>query len=739
MKKLAALLTIALLGTLSARATVLFQDFLNYPNGIIETDGVWQVYSPAPPTLPSGDAAISNKMIILKTGDKDAVEAPYNNNTGSSIVYASFSIVMTALPSSNGSYFIEFQSTNDSADVAHLFAATKSSVIPGTYRLGIANFATSSATTGVKLYPLDLATNIAYDVVMSYDPTQTDPFPGATLVVNPASQTDFANSPTYATDNAGSAKQLALTNSALGLSPFESANIGNVSVGTAFSDVFTFTPAPPVIGIQPQGASIYSGNNLTLYTAASGLGPVTYQWYSNNVALADNGVTVIGSTANILQLNNLQLTANYSVTATDSAGSTPSAPATITINNTLTAPFFTTQPKGVTNGLGSTIILTSLANGTGPLTYEWYFQGTNAPGYNPIASGATLTLGGATYSQSGTYYVTASGGDGSQNSSNVLVQVTTPPLVTIGFLHSLLKSNNVTAGTFNLSSGASYTVQGVVTSIGAVETATYSEYFVQDATGGALAFVSSTSSGSTNVPPVGSLVQIVGVAQQYYGQLELVPNPSVAGTITILSNNVPLPAPVLLNVGLLATNTMGAYGLSVQGGLVTGTNLYLYATGTGTPLAGATFPTNASQALYAFAAPYSVGQPYVEVYLTTYTNALNQLNTNFFGQLIPTNVYQLTGAIDLYSTNQPELVPSRYQDFVVKPPARFNVGISSSNGVATLTWPASIGSTYSVYSSTNVSGPWTQTFGLSYYPSTGSYSVTNTNSATSQFFFMSTP
>jgi len=269
-----------------------------------------------------------------------------------------------------------------------------------------------------------------------------------------------------------------------------------------------------------------------------------------------------------------------------------------------------------------------------------------------------------------------------------------------------------------------------------VESATYSEYFIQDATGGALAFVNGT--GSTNTPPVGSMVQIIGPTQQYYGQLELVPNPLIAGTITVLSSNNAVPAPVPLNLNQFATNTMGTYGLGVQGALSTLTNVYLYTSKTGGSVAGKAFPTNGSQALYAFSSPYiSTNQPYLEVYVTTYTNANNQWNTNFFGQPIPSFVYELTGAIDIYATNQPEFIPSRYQDFVTNPPPAFNIGVSQSKGVSTLTWPASVGSTYSVYSAPAITGPWTQTFGLGYYPSVGSYAVTNTGSA--QFFKMSTP
>jgi hypothetical protein len=91
----------------------------------------------------------------------------------------------------------------------------------------------------------------------------------------------------------------------------------------------------------------------------------------------------------------------------------------------------------------------------------------------------------------------------------------------------------------------------------------------------------------------------------------------------------------------------------------------------------------------------------------------------------------------VYSPTQPEVYPSRYADFVTTAPASFAAGLTESNGVGTLTWPAVTGSTYSVYSATSLLGPWTQTFGLSYYPSTGIY--TATNAAARQFYKVSTP
>ena len=424
-------------------------------------------------------------------------------------------------------------------------------------------------------------------------------------------------------------------------------------------------PPLPVIGIQPLSTTNYSGSGAVFYTAASGL-DLTYQWYANNVALVNDGVTIVGSTSNVLSLSSLAATANYDVVVTDVNGKkVTSAVAASTVITTPTQPFFTAQPQGLTNSVGSTLTLTGTANGTGPISYQWFFAPSNSTLFSPLPGQTTgsLSLGNATAADSGSYYLQASNSAGISKSSSVSVLVTPPPLVTIGYLHSLLVTNPPIANSVFLGNNETFNVQGVVTTYGNIESKTTSEFFIQDATGGALVYFAGEN--PTNTPPVGSLVSVTGVAQQYYGQLEL--DPSGANAVTILSggatNGLALPAPQPLNLGLIATNTMGSYGVALQGSLVTMTNVYIYASKTGDAVGG-NFPTNGTQALYAFASPYSAGQPYVTIYVFTYTNAVNPLGANYWGQAIPSFAYEVTGALDIYSTNTPEVYPSRYADLV---------------------------------------------------------------------------
>src|SRR5450631_4147653 len=295
MKTKSAFLFFIALAALSVRATVLFQDSLNYPytDGSMEGQGQWYCYYPA---TPYQNAFVTNNVLLLTANStNDAVAAPTNGfappNPGS-ITYASFSINVSQLPTGSGTYFAQLQNINDTNDCCHVFITTTGTAVPGSYRLGIANFDTSYLTVSPPVnFPMDLAPGITYNVVIAYDTDQNSPLTGATLMINPSYQdyqnaltdgenqiyTYFGQSYVFPGDTTGSTALLNIVISQIGFSPYVYAGISNVICGTTFTDVNTTNL--PVIGIQPQPGTNYSGNSTTLYTAASG-SDLTYQWYS---------------------------------------------------------------------------------------------------------------------------------------------------------------------------------------------------------------------------------------------------------------------------------------------------------------------------------------------------------------------------------------------------------------------------------------------------------------------------
>lgn len=732
MKIRMSLVAFALLAAASvARADLLFSDNFNYPDGLIETDGVWYVYSPAVPHL---DAFVTNQLLILDQNNYDAVAAPFVNNTGSTIVYASFNINVSTLPTTRGGYFCQFKDDTNNY-VCRIFINRTGTQVPGTYRLGVANFANSITTGGATNFPMDLATGITYQVVFSYDTDQNSSLAGATLSINPASESDFDSSPAYGRDTTTSPALLGINISQIALSQYTGqgvAQIGNVMVGSTYSDVVTNAPLKPVIGIGPQDTNMYSGNDLTLYVAASGTGQLTYQWLGNDSPLSD-GPNTTGSTSNILTLHNLQSTAGYSVIVTGAGGSVTSQVATVTVDTTPTTPFFTLQPEGATNALGATITLTAMADGTGPMSYQWYFEATNSSSFTPLASGTgpTLTLTGVTYGDSGSYYVTATGGAGNKNSDTNSVLVTPPPLVPISYLHSLVPLHN--SGNVSLNNGQVYTVEGVVTSFGpfSANGRAYAEFYIQDETAGI--FVYSGTAGTNAVPPPGALVSVTGPATLYSGQLEIDPDVAAgSNSVTVLSLNKPMPAPQLLDFQTMAVDPLGAYGVQIQGSLVTVTNAYFYANNAGGAISGTFYPGGYTT-FWMTEGPYGgANTNFIEVFVPAYGGE----TTNFWGQPKPSHAYEVTGLMAIYS-GAGEFDPTRLVDFVTNLPPSFTATLTMSNGVPQLSWPAVTGSTYSVYGAASLDGPWTQAFGLGYYPSVGAFS--DTNAGPMKFYRVSSP
>lgn len=89
---------------------------------------------------------------------------------------------------------------------------------------------------------------------------------------------------------------------------------------------FSDGPAP-AIGIPPLTQTVTAGGGVTLTTEASGIGPFTYQWFRDNVALS-------GATAASYTLPSLQefQAGSYTVQVANPFGTTTSAAAVLTVN-----------------------------------------------------------------------------------------------------------------------------------------------------------------------------------------------------------------------------------------------------------------------------------------------------------------------------------------------------------------------------------------------------------------------
>jgi hypothetical protein len=84
-------------------------------------------------------------------------------------------------------------------------------------------------------------------------------------------------------------------------------------------------------------------------------------------------------------------------------------------------PGFSIQPQSVTGLFGYTITLSSFAIGTGPLTYQWYFQSNGVGPFTAVtnATNSSYTINSAASNNLGNYYVVVTGPVSSAQSQTV--------------------------------------------------------------------------------------------------------------------------------------------------------------------------------------------------------------------------------------------------------------------------------------------------------------------------------
>ncbi len=164
------------------------------------------------------------------------------------------------------------------------------------------------------------------------------------------------------------------------------------SVGAAASSPATLTVnVPPTITTQPVSQSVTAGSNVTFTVAATGTGPLSYQWRLN-------GTSISGATSATLNLTGVTSgqAGSYTCLVSNTVGSATSSAATLTVN---VPPTITTQPVSQAVTAGANVTLSVVATGTAPLTYQWQRDGVNVSG----GTAASLALTGVTTNQAGSY------------------------------------------------------------------------------------------------------------------------------------------------------------------------------------------------------------------------------------------------------------------------------------------------------------------------------------------------
>jgi uncharacterized repeat protein (TIGR01451 family) len=215
------------------------------------------------------------------------------------------------------------------------------------------------------------------------------------------------------------------TTTALGLSNVQASQAGNYDVivsnpsGSVTSAVATLTVLiPPSITRQPTNQTVVVGSNATFQVAATGTTPLGYQWLFN-------GSTPVGLNSSNLTVANAQVSqaGSYSVVVTNVAGSVTSSVATLTV---LVPPSITLQPSNQTAIVGANVNFQGAANGTSPLSYQWYFKSSALAG----GTGTTLALNSVQTNQAGSYSFVITNAAGGATSAVAQLTVLVPPSIT---------------------------------------------------------------------------------------------------------------------------------------------------------------------------------------------------------------------------------------------------------------------------------------------------------------------
>ncbi|HTV39256.1 MAG TPA: immunoglobulin domain-containing protein [Candidatus Sulfotelmatobacter sp.] len=205
--------------------------------------------------------------------------------------------------------------------------------------------------------------------------------------------------------------------------------------GTAASSNAILVVIDPIITSEPSSVTTNLGSPASFSVAAYGTSP-KYQWYFNGNAIPGANASTY-SIASVVDAN----AGNYTVVVSNIFGvvtSTPAASLTV-----IDPPVITGQPQNVTANAGGAATFTVAYTGTSP-TFQWYFG--NQPLNNSTtvtgANGPTLTLTDVTDANGGAYSVVVENSITSVTSSNAILTVIDPPVITS--LQPPIQTNNAT-------------------------------------------------------------------------------------------------------------------------------------------------------------------------------------------------------------------------------------------------------------------------------------------------------
>jgi hypothetical protein len=186
----------------------------------------------------------------------------------------------------------------------------------------------------------------------------------------------------------------------------------------------------PVIVSQSPSVTCNYGANTNLRVTATGSTPLTYQWFSNGVAMVDGG-NVSGSATSTLSFTSavFENQASYQVVVSNNLGTATSSVMTLTVIN---PPSIASQPVSLTRNVGASATFSVTANGAPPLNYRWFKSGATVVDGGGVSGAATasLTIASVASGNAGSYVCVVTNSSGNVTSGVALLTVVVPPSIT---------------------------------------------------------------------------------------------------------------------------------------------------------------------------------------------------------------------------------------------------------------------------------------------------------------------
>ncbi len=201
---------------------------------------------------------------------------------------------------------------------------------------------------------------------------------------------------------------------------FHSGDLTNVVALDASHELAVLGDGSPTPVELPVWRHLYHGETIVLYARAVGAPPLSYQWFFNGKPLA-------GATNVNLAVNDagFESAGSYAFRVSNRLGSVVATNTQLRVHDS--APVVTVQSTNLVTYPGASSFLEVSAEGSLPLTYQWYFDGAEIPG----ATNRVLTLDPVRFEDVGSYRVRVENGLGATVSSNATVEI--PAVIPWGY------------------------------------------------------------------------------------------------------------------------------------------------------------------------------------------------------------------------------------------------------------------------------------------------------------------